>query len=136
MIVFLSCVKTKRDTPCAAKDMYISPLFRYSYQYAKSLNPRKIYILSAKYGLLEPDDIIEPYEQTLKNMSAASRKRWGGECINSLKQKGQNFAEEAVFLCGDNYRKDLLKVFPNHRVPIKGISFGNQLKFYKTKLKK
>jgi cytoplasmic iron level regulating protein YaaA (DUF328/UPF0246 family) len=38
--------------------------------YAERLNPKAIFILSAKYGLLNPNDIIEPYEQTLKMMKA------------------------------------------------------------------
>lgn len=68
MIVFLSCVKTKQDHRCRADEMYISPLFKLSLRYAQSLNPRKIFILSAKYGLLELNDIIDPYELTLNHM--------------------------------------------------------------------
>lgn len=52
-----------------AKDMYVSDLFKKSLEYARRLNPAKIYILSAKYGLLELDDMIEPYEITLNEMS-------------------------------------------------------------------
>lgn len=41
--------------------MYISPLFQKMMAYAESLKPKQL-ILSAKYGLLRPDDLIEPYE--------------------------------------------------------------------------
>lgn len=34
MNVFLSCVSEKEDYKCAAKDLYISPLFEKSYAYA------------------------------------------------------------------------------------------------------
>ena len=44
--------------------------------YAQSLNPQTIFILSAKYGLLSTDTIIDPYEQTLKNMKSAERHQW------------------------------------------------------------
>ena len=43
--------------------MYISPLFQKMMAYAERLNPKGIFILSAKYGLLNPNDIIEPYER-------------------------------------------------------------------------
>lgn len=71
MIVFLSCVKLKRNSPCKARNMYISDLFQKSLAYAMQLNPRNIYILSAKYGLLGLDDYIEPYNQTLNEKMSA-----------------------------------------------------------------
>ena len=56
MIVFISCVKNKNDYPCAARDMYISDLFKKSLVYAEQLTESTtVYILSAKYGLLELD---------------------------------------------------------------------------------
>jgi hypothetical protein len=64
-VVLLSCVKSKLTHCCRAGDMYTSPLFRKMMAYAESLRPKRIFILSAKYGLLRPDDLIEPYEQTL-----------------------------------------------------------------------
>ena len=76
MIVFLSYVKSKRDSPCAARDMYTSDLFQKSLAYAMQLKPRKVYILSAKYGLLELDDQIEPYNQTLNKMNEEKKKEW------------------------------------------------------------
>ena len=61
MIGLISCVKSK---PCAAKDMYISPLFRYMYSYAKK-RCSKVYILSAKYGLIPENAPIAPYNKHL-----------------------------------------------------------------------
>ena len=52
MIVFLSCGKTKAKHTCKASEMYQGDLFKKSFEYAKKLKPRKIYILSAKYKLL------------------------------------------------------------------------------------
>ena len=75
MNVFISCVKSKRKTKAKARDMYISPLFRYSLKYALSLtSENKIYILSAKYGLLKLDEVIDPYELTLNTMSERRKK--------------------------------------------------------------
>ena len=34
------------------------------------------YILSAKYGLLEEDEVIEPYNVYLKDMNVAERRQW------------------------------------------------------------
>ena len=130
MIVFLSCGKTKAKYTCKAFEMYQGELFKKSFEYAKSLNPRKIYILSAKYKLLELNDIISPYELTLNKMNKQQQKKWAYDCYLQLKAKGQDFNEEAIFLCGENYRKYLSQVFKNAKAPLQGVSFGNQLKFY------
>jgi hypothetical protein len=84
-VVLLSCVKSKRDRPCKAGEMYTSPLFQKMMAYAQSLKPRNIYILSAKYGLLSTDTIIEPYEQTLIKMKSAERRRWAQDVISELR---------------------------------------------------
>ena len=63
-VVLISCVSKKKDTPVAAKDMYVSALFKGAYKYAYTLGADKVLILSAKYGLLEETDVIEPYNET------------------------------------------------------------------------
>ncbi len=34
------------------------------------------FILSAKYGLVSPDEVIAPYEKTLNDMGAGERREW------------------------------------------------------------
>ena len=103
MIVFLSCVAEKNDHRCAAKDLYISPLFQKSYAYAQQLNPDHIYILSAKYYLLELDDVISPYNLTLKDMDAESKHIWADKVVEKMKEKSIDFNEDVVFLTGTVY---------------------------------
>ena len=131
MIVFIACVKQKNGEKCKAENMYISDLFKKSLSYAKKLNPEKIFILSAKYGVLELDEVIEPYELTLNNMKEVEKKQWALHCLEQLKDKGIKFDEKTVFLCGENYRKHLIKEFKNPEVPLKGLGIGQQLSFYK-----
>ena len=56
--------------------MYVSPLFKYSLKYARLLNPDRIYILSAEYGLISLEQEIEPYEKTLNTFSKQEIKEW------------------------------------------------------------
>jgi len=46
-IVLISCVSKKLHHKSKAQDLYVSSLFLKNLQYAKSLNPDKIFILSA-----------------------------------------------------------------------------------------
>lgn len=135
MQVFLSCVKTKNNVPCKAHEMYQSDLFKKSLAYALTLTDRnKIFILSAKYGVLRLDDEIEPYNLTLNNMNKTAQKRWAYRCFKQSEALKVNFDEKTVFLCGRNYRKYYSQLFKDYEIPLQGISFGNQLKFYKARL--
>lgn len=135
MIVFLSCVKSKRKRRCEAQEMYISDLFIKSLQYAKQLKPTAIYILSAKYGLLKLNDMIEPYELTLNNMTEKQRKMWACKVIKQCQQKGINFNDKAIFLCGKHYRKYVMTKFKNSQAPLSHLGIGKQLQFYKNNIK-
>ncbi len=64
----VSCVKPKRGYPSPAKDLYLSDWFKKAFRYA-SQNADEWFILSAKYFLVLPDQVIEPYDLTLKSMS-------------------------------------------------------------------
>lgn len=130
MNIFISCVSKKKNIPSKAEDLYISELFKKSLNYAKTLNGH-IRILSAKYGVLELEDEVSPYNLTLNEMSEKEKKEWSIKVFNQLKKKNIDFNEETIFLVGENYRKYLLKYFSNYKIPIEGLPIGKQLAFYK-----
>jgi hypothetical protein len=63
-IAIIGCSKSKQNYTCRADEMYTGTIFQKSYEVAKQITDN-IYILSAKYGLLKPDTIIEPYDLAL-----------------------------------------------------------------------
>ena len=75
-IILISCVSKKLARKVMTKDLYISPLFKMNLAFAHSLRPDRIFILSAKYGLVGLEQELEPYEQTLNTMSVNEIKRW------------------------------------------------------------
>ena len=131
VIVCISCVKSKRSYTCVAKDMYISTLFRNMLQYAEKLKPQKIFILSAKYGLLETGDVISPYEKTLNSMRVSERRAWGEEVLSKLRQKTDLQKDKFIFLAGARYREELLPHIKHYEVPMEGLPFGRQLQWLK-----
>lgn len=133
MNIFISCVSQKRNVSCKAEEMYISELFKKSLSYAKTLNGH-IRILSAKYKVLELDDIIEPYNLTLNEMSEKDKRNWAKEVINQLQEKNVDFNEKTIFLVGNNYRKYLLRYFSDYEIPLEGLPIGMQLSWYKSHL--
>ena len=130
-VVLISCVAKKKDSKSSAKDLYISPLFRSAYQYAKKIKADKIFILSAKYGLLEVDDIVEPYDETLNTKKAREVQCWADGVIVALSQKTNLNEDEFTILAGERYRKHLIKHLRKYSIPLEGLSIGKQLSFYK-----
>ena len=65
-VVLVSCTKNKLSEPIEAENLYSSVWFSYARKYAESLlssEKDKWLILSAKYYLVKPSDIISPYER-------------------------------------------------------------------------
>ena len=83
-IILISCGARKTKTAQKARDLYIGTYFRKMLKYAEYLSKKsgaKIYILSAKYGLVELNEVIEPYESTLNGKSEKYKKRWARQVI-------------------------------------------------------
>jgi len=126
-IILISCVSKKLNCKSKAQDLYISPLFKKSLIYAKSLNPDKIFILSAEYGLLSLTDEVEPYDKTLNKMTSNEIKEWANLVISQLQKVSDLNKDEFVFLAGNKYRKFLLSHIKNYKIPMLGLSIGKQL---------
>ena len=126
-IVLISCVKKKLSVPAKAMYLYTSTLFRSNLHYATLLKPDAIFILSAKYGLLELQQVIEPYEMTLNKMSETATIAWSRRVLAALRQKADLSSDLFIFLAGANYRKYLIPELAHVEIPLEGLSFGRQL---------
>ena len=131
-IVLLSCVSKKKAFRCKARDLYESTLFTLALKYAEKINPDRIFILSALYGVLELEDIIEPYDVTLNNMSEKEKVKWSDKVISQLTDKGINLnCNRFIILAGNNYRKHLVGFMKRVEIPLKGLRIGQQLSYLK-----
>lgn len=131
-VAIVSCVKSKADTPRAARDLYISPLFSRTRQYALA-TADEWWILSARHGLIHPDQVIAPYEQTLGKMSSADRARWAVTVETQLRSTFHEAPARVIVLAGERYRVPLEAWAREHgialEVPMRGLSFGRQLQW-------
>jgi cytoplasmic iron level regulating protein YaaA (DUF328/UPF0246 family) len=131
----VSCTKRKQNHRCKASEMYsASDLFSKAYAYC-SKNYDQVAILSAKYGLLLPDDEIKPYDLTLNKMRVSEVRNWSEKVFNQM-QKRLDLKEINVvfFHAGVKYRKFIvpkLEAFRiEYRVPLKNLGIGKQLSWY------
>jgi len=82
-IILVGCVSLKRSYVSPARDLYISPLWEGRRAYAEERGC-PWYILSAKYGLLAPDDEIEPYDLKLDELPVDERCEWSQQVFDKL----------------------------------------------------
>lgn len=76
VVALVACAKTKTDCPARARHLYnLSTLFRAASTWAEA-HADRWYILSAKHGLLHPDQVLEPYDTSLYDLPAHGRREW------------------------------------------------------------
>ena len=126
-IAILSCTKSKQNYPCPAKELYSkSAYFQKAYRYAKA-NCDKIYILSPKYELVEEDQLLEPYEKSLKDFTAKEKAEWSERIFRQLSQRENIKDSTFVILAGRDYYCDYYRRLPHCELPIKGLRYGEIL---------
>lgn len=128
-VALVSCVKQKRETAVAARDLYLSQLFRGLRRYAEA-HADCWYILSAEHGLVHPDDVIEPYERTLNKLPKQARLAWAERVQQQLTEILPQNAR-VILLAGARYR-EAIEPFLRKRgfpvtVPLEGLRIGEQL---------
>ena len=126
MIVLIGCVKSKRNIPCKARDMYVSPLFKGRVKWAESRG-MPWYILSAKHGFLDPDAQIAPYDETLNGKTDLEIRNWSKKVCMDMERRGIiRKGDECVALAGANYLRYLRRRY-KVRNPMEGISLFRQI---------
>lgn len=133
-VFLVSCTKSKRAEPMAARDLYMaSPWFTKARAYVEAHGDVDWYILSAEHGLLHPDEVVAPYETTLLKMGADARKAWAQKVWAQLHARKVG-CRGFVFLAGERYREHLEgwatlggRDVHGAEVPMRGLEIGEQL---------
>jgi cytoplasmic iron level regulating protein YaaA (DUF328/UPF0246 family) len=111
----------------------VSALFRSMRRYGEKYADQW-FILSARHGLLRPEQVVVPYEQTLKAMSKQERLLWGEKVQKQLLKRLPNRAS-VIVLAGERYREHICPFLVDHgyqvSVPMAGKKLGMQLRWLK-----
>jgi hypothetical protein len=133
-VVLVSCASKKLALRARAEDLYVSDLFQKSLAYARSLRPAAIFILSAKHGLVQPDEELDPYNETLNAMRPSEILAWSERVFHQLRKRTDVEHDHFVFLAGDKYRRYLLPRLRSVDVPMEGLRIGEQLSWLTNRL--
>lgn len=123
----VACVKEKASQPMPAADLYRSVWFRKARAFVERREAPWL-VLSAMHGIIDPDDIIAPYDQTLITMRAYERRAWGTRVVEQLIERGYDDGAPIVILAGARYRDPITGWIGDRAiVPMQGLAIGQQL---------
>lgn len=137
LIGLISCSKAKTAYPAPARLLYgPSALFRGA---LASLTGRAdfIYVLSAKYGLVTLDQVLEPYNLALKEFSRSERTAWAKQVVGRLLTwhgaalKGSTCELHAGAAYRDPLEALLIQAGATCICPVDGLTQGRRLAFYR-----
>lgn len=134
-IGLVGCVKRKLPRAAPARDLYASALFLGRRAFVERTCDRW-YILSALHGLVEPNQVVEPYNHTLKDASASERRAWSAAVVEELNRTLGSLAGVSFEIhAGTEYREfglhqALEQQGARVEVPTRGLRMGEQLAFY------
>lgn len=139
-LIIIPCGKKKiwddgvTTGPIPARNAYTGTMFKLGVQLSESMKADWI-VLSAKYGFIRPDHLIEPYDVTFKKRS--SEPISGKELYSQVNYEDSSLLEypEIIGLGGFEYRqaiKDSFCMFKGTLTfPLAGLSMGYYLQHLK-----
>lgn len=101
ILLIHSCSFKKLDKPALVKNFYTGQLFQMLLKLAKNQGLDWI-VISGKYGLLKPNDFIEPYDSKIK--TKADIKRIQSLTLSKLKPITEKY-DKILVIMGKNYRE-------------------------------
>jgi hypothetical protein len=134
-IGLVGCVKEKAGSPQPAKDLYVSTLFRGRRAYVER-SCSEWWILSAEHGLVHPDDVLAPYDVTLKDASRPARRQWSRRVLDDIGRRVAPAVGDVFDIhAGAEYRDfglmaGLSAMGCKVDLPTEGMPIGKQLQFY------
>lgn len=141
-VALITCCKKKATTAPdgrrPAEQLYQGNLFKAQLRYARyslGLFDDRIFILSAKFGLVRLWDELPSYNQMLGEMTVQERMEWGQGVTRKLLQVDLGITTAHV-LAGRLYREPLAQPFEKVGIEIavphpEGLGYGQQVAWYK-----
>jgi len=118
----IACSKLKAASGRPSSLLYQGALFKKSMVLAKRTCDQ-IAILSAKYGLLDLNQIIEPYDETLSRMPKKAREDWARKVTYQLDE--QYPTAHLIYYAGSDYYQGL----PKGKYPFGNRTLGQRLQW-------
>lgn len=132
-VVLVGCTRSKAPAARPAAELFTGARFTKARELAiRSRKPW--YVLSAKFGLLAPDELVAPYDVYLPDQSLEYRDAWGRWVTAQLAARHELRGAVVEVHAGQAYCEPLRRPFEEAgavlRLPLAGLRQGEQLAYY------
>ena len=103
----IGCSASKLDRSAPARELYTGELFKVSVAWLEHFHVPEWGILSAKHGLVMPEQVIEPYDVCLARLPAEERKAWAKRTGEQIGKRWGKYSTIFIVIAGAEYREAL-----------------------------
>jgi len=128
----ISCSKSKLATEALARELYTGHLFQKAVAWAEHHRYRW-FIISALHGLVTPDQTLQPYNFTIKELRKPERESWAYRAISCQLSKYAPSGSHAFLIMPEPYRRHIQTTLRERGItyenPVEGMGIGQQMKW-------
>lgn len=137
-LTLVNCCREKLSRIAPARDMYRSVLFQKSKTWADKQG-NDWFVISARYGLINPDSILAPYDRTMRSLTPIERAEWASDVelgLRALLPFWDVDRMEITLLAGADYAGwvPLVSDFATVYQPMAGLQIGQRLQWLNQQL--
>lgn len=135
-LALVACAHARSDGPAPAQQLYDSALFRARRRDVAERVDRW-FVLTPRYGLVEPDTLVERETQRLADLPAAERAAWAGAVLAEIDERLGELVGWVVELhagaafCDRGLAAGLAARGAQVVRPVAGLGQGQQLAWYR-----
>lgn len=130
-IAIIPCTNQKTDSPGPAREVWKGSHFQFTLLHAETFYD-KVLIMSYKYGFIDPDYEIEPYDINIQHQPAVERLKWWWLVREHIQEVAELKPELVAIYTGNFERDRIIKEFFQHGVrniivPWEGLGVGERM---------
>jgi len=127
-VLLIACGATKLDHPAPAADLYTGSLTRAAIRHARAQSS-PWYIVSALHGLVEPAQVLDPYNVSIADLDRDYRPIWARQVAGRLALLHPDCDVVEAHL-GAVYLRALRPFLPRVEDSLVGLGIGHRLRWY------
>lgn len=131
--ILIGCGAEKQLVAARAAELYTSRYFEAKRLFARSTGMPWA-ILSAKHGVLSPDSLTQPYEESMENFTRWERREWAAGVALQIFE-WQRYIGCVAIVAGEAYLNPLTALLASINVrvvnPCQGLGIGQQMAWLK-----
>lgn len=135
-IGLVGCSGPKLEAPAPARQLYTSPLFRLALALAEHRHD-VVYVISAKHELIALDQVVAPYDLTMKDVAKERRATWGVRVWMMIQHHHPRVDRQIYIYAGKDYARPIRCAGFNRATfhePLARMQIGQRLRWLREQL--